>query len=60
MPKSKPALTLADCTVPIPLRCLHCEHELPLTAKLEVYKPYVVVACPKCGCSTPFYLEQTA
>ena len=50
-------LTLADCTVPIPLRCMHCDRILGKTSPLESFGKYVVVECPKCRCMTPFKLE---
>lgn len=50
--------TLADCAVPIPLRCMHCIEELPKSALLEEFGTYVVVECPKCRLFTPFKLEK--
>ena len=52
--------TLADCSVPIPLRCMHCIEELPRSASIEVFQNYVVVECPKCKLATPFKLEKSA
>jgi hypothetical protein len=52
--------TLAECTVPIPLRCMHCDRELPRSTPIELYGKYVVAECLKCRCMTPFKLEKTA
>lgn len=56
----KKTLTLADCTIPIPLICLHCDKRLPKKAPIQVDSDSVIVWCPKCGCMTPFHLEKTA
>jgi phage FluMu protein Com len=56
----KKKITLADCTVPIRLRCMHCIEDLPSSALIEVFENYVVVECPKCKCATPFKLEKSA
>ncbi|HZW05362.1 MAG TPA: hypothetical protein VFF58_00510 [Candidatus Nitrosotalea sp.] len=56
----KPAHTLADCTVPIPLRCMHCDQEFPMSAPIELFDVYVVVECRKCHLMTPFKLEKSA
>lgn len=53
-------LTLAECNVPIPLRCMHCEHLLSPASPLEQFANYVVVECLKCHCMTPFELEKSA
>ena len=60
MKAPKKQRTLADCSVPIHLRCCHCNRELPNSANLELYASYVVVECPKCRCMTPFKLEKSA
>jgi phage FluMu protein Com len=52
--------TLADCTAPIPLRCMHCDRLLPKFSKLETFGGYVVVECPKCRLATPFKLEKAS
>ena len=52
--------TLADCPYLYLPRCLHCEAELPQSAKAELCRGYVVVECPACGGSSPFrILEKT-
>ena len=56
---SKP-LTLAQFTVPIPLCCAHCDRRLPNSSTVDIQKPYVIVQCPKCGCLTPFKVEEVA
>jgi hypothetical protein len=56
----KDSLTLADCTVPIPLRCMHCDHPLSPASPLEQFGSYVVVECLKCHCMSPFQLEKSA
>jgi len=56
----KKILTLADCTVPIPLRCMHCMEELPRSAPIEAYGDYVVAECRKCHLFTPFKLEKAS
>jgi hypothetical protein len=53
-------LTLADFSVPIRLRCMHCSEELPKSAPTERFDKYVVVECRKCHLMTPFQLEKTA
>lgn len=53
-------VTLGEYTVPIPLRCMHCEHFLTKAAPTEQFDNYVVVECLKCHCMTPFKLEQSA
>lgn len=57
---SKTFRTLADCRVPIPIYCHHCEKRLPRSARIDVQLPHVVVHCPKCGLMTPFKLEDAA
>jgi hypothetical protein len=52
-----PVLTLADFEVPLPLHCGHCDRRLPKSMRIELQKPYVVAARPKCGLLTPFMLE---
>jgi phage FluMu protein Com len=58
---SKP-LTLADFTVPIALRCAHCNRLLLKKSPAEISGEYVIVQCryPNCGCMTPFKLESAA
>jgi predicted nucleic acid-binding Zn-ribbon protein len=51
-----PPRTLADCSLPA-LRCSGCGHELPASAKVELYGRWIVAECPKCGRCTPFQLE---
>jgi hypothetical protein len=53
-------LTLADCTVPIPLHCMHCDHRLSPASPLEQFGGYVVVECLKCHLMSPFQLEKSA
>jgi len=53
-------LTLADCSVPIPLRCMHCTRIFVLASPVEKFRGYVVVECLGCHCMTPFNLEAIA
>lgn len=52
-------LTLASFHVPIPLFCFHCEAKLTRKTKVEVNGKYVIAYCGKCGCMTPFEIEET-
>ncbi len=56
----KEKTTLADFTVPIPLRCFHCGALLPKKTPAELNRGYVIARCLKCQCMTPFKLEQSA
>lgn len=58
--KALKKFTPTDCTVPIPLRCMHCMEELGRLSPVEAYEAYVVVECLKCHCMTPFKLEKSA
>ncbi len=59
MSSTKP-LTLRDCTVPIPLRCMHCDREFGPASPIEAYDQYVAVECLKCHLCTVFKLEKSA
>lgn len=52
-----PILTLAEFTIPLPLRCHHCDRRLPKTTRMQRNGPYVIALCPNCGLLTPFKLE---
>lgn len=57
--KPKKKCTLADCTVSISLRCMHCDREFSKSARLEQFDAYVVLECTKCHCMTPFRVEKS-
>jgi len=51
-------LTVGDCNWDGGCNCHHCGHKFGKKTPVEIQGKAVIISCAKCGCMTPFRIEE--